>query len=78
VLPKGFTRIRHYGFLGNAMRKSNIPLIRNLKRAGIGLLLLLMGMVLITFATQSYWFPLSGTWHSAGTLHIDGEPMVTE
>ena len=28
VLPKGFTRIRHYGFLGNAVRKTNIPLIR--------------------------------------------------
>lgn len=30
VLPKGFTRIRHYGFLGNAVRKTNLPLIRNL------------------------------------------------
>jgi hypothetical protein len=28
VLPKGFTRIRHYGFLGNAVRKTNLPLIR--------------------------------------------------
>ena len=30
VLPKRFTRIRHYGFLGNAVRKANIPLIREL------------------------------------------------
>ncbi|MFT5498909.1 MAG: hypothetical protein ACI9TH_004324, partial [Kiritimatiellia bacterium] len=30
VLPNGFTRIRHYGFLGNAVRKANIPLIRQL------------------------------------------------
>jgi hypothetical protein len=28
VLPKGFTRIRHYGFLGNAVRRANLPLIR--------------------------------------------------
>ena len=30
VLPKGFTRIRHYGFLGNAVRRSNVPQIRSL------------------------------------------------
>lgn len=30
VLPKRFTRIRHYGFLGNAVGKANIPLIRKL------------------------------------------------
>jgi hypothetical protein len=30
VLPKGFTRIRHYGFLGNSVRNGNLPLIRNL------------------------------------------------
>ena len=30
VLPKGFTRIRHYGFLGNAVRKTNVPRIRKL------------------------------------------------
>ncbi|MDA7869773.1 IS91 family transposase [Akkermansiaceae bacterium] len=30
VLPRGFTRIRHFGFLGNAVRKKNLPLIRNL------------------------------------------------
>ena len=30
VLPKRFTRIRNYGFLGNAVRKANIPLIREL------------------------------------------------
>ena len=28
VLPNGFTRIRHYGFLGNAVRKTNVPIIQ--------------------------------------------------
>jgi hypothetical protein len=30
MLPKGFTRIWHYGILGNAVRQTNIPLIRSL------------------------------------------------
>ena len=30
VLPKGFTRIRHYGFLGNAVRKTHLLLIGDL------------------------------------------------
>ncbi len=30
TLPRGFTRIRHYGFLGNAVRERNLPLIRRL------------------------------------------------
>jgi hypothetical protein len=30
ILPHRFTRIRHYGFLGNAVRKANVPLIRGL------------------------------------------------
>ena len=29
VLPSGFTRIRHYGYLGNSVRQKRIPLIRN-------------------------------------------------
>lgn len=30
VLPKGFVRIRHYGFLSNRSRKSRLPVIRRL------------------------------------------------
>ena len=30
VLPNGFMRIRHFGFLSNALRKESIPLIRRL------------------------------------------------
>jgi hypothetical protein len=30
VLPPKFVRIRYYGFLGNAVKKDNIALIRNL------------------------------------------------
>ncbi|MFQ5571713.1 MAG: transposase [Rhodothermales bacterium] len=30
VLPKGFVRIRHYGFLSNRSRKEQLPLIRRL------------------------------------------------
>jgi hypothetical protein len=30
VLPKGFTRIRHYGFLGNAVRHANLAIIREI------------------------------------------------
>ena len=29
VLPKGFMRIRHYGFLANACRKRKLALIRS-------------------------------------------------
>jgi hypothetical protein len=30
ILPSGFTRIRHYGFLGNSVRNRKVPLIRDL------------------------------------------------
>lgn len=30
VLPTGFTRIRHYGFLGTSVREKRLPLIRSL------------------------------------------------
>jgi hypothetical protein len=30
VLPKGFMRIRHYGFLSNAAKKKLLPMIREL------------------------------------------------
>jgi hypothetical protein len=30
TLPSGFTRIRHYGFLGNSVRKERLPVIRAL------------------------------------------------
>jgi hypothetical protein len=30
ILPGGFTRIRHYGFLGNSVRNHKVSLIRNL------------------------------------------------
>lgn len=32
VLPKGFVRIRHYGILGNRLRKEKIKLIRELEK----------------------------------------------
>jgi len=32
VLPSGFHRIRHYGFLANANRKHDIPAVRELLR----------------------------------------------
>jgi hypothetical protein len=33
VLPSGFMRIRHYGFLSNRNRKEKLPLCRNLIQA---------------------------------------------
>ena len=30
ILPSGFTRIRHYGFLGNSVRNRKVPLVREL------------------------------------------------
>ena len=30
TLPAGFTRIRHYGFLGNGVRRQRLPVIRRL------------------------------------------------
>jgi hypothetical protein len=33
VLPKGFMRIRHYGFLANAVRKNRLARLRELLKA---------------------------------------------
>ncbi len=33
VLPSGFMRIRHYGFLANCVRKTRLAIIRTLMKA---------------------------------------------